>query len=125
MSFQENSYLADHLASPFVMGGWKPKIYPPSSLLEGERAFIIAHEAFYIRRFDHVTRLLGFAALAVHWFHPLAWLAFILSGKDMELSCDEAVLKTINTDMRREYSQSLLRFARRETGHTRHAPRLW
>lgn len=105
-----NIYLADHMSSPFVMGLFKPKIYLPSSLTGAEKDFIIAHEMCHISRLDHVTRILGFAALAVHWFNPLAWVAFVVSGKDMELSCDEAVMKKMDTDIRAEYSQSLLRF---------------
>ncbi|MEG1541913.1 MAG: M56 family metallopeptidase, partial [Oscillospiraceae bacterium] len=107
---KENIYLADHISSPFVMGLFKPKIYLPSSLSATEKEFITAHELCHIRRFDHVTRILGFAALTLHWFNPLAWLAFIVSGKDMERSCDEAVMKQMDTDIRAEYSQSLLRF---------------
>lgn len=107
---QGNIYLADHISSPFVMGLFKPKIYLPSSLSDAEKDFIIAHEMCHIKRLDHVTRVLGFAALTVHWFNPLAWIAFVVSGKDMELSCDEAVMTKMDTDIRAEYSQSLLRF---------------
>lgn len=107
---KENIYLADHLSSPFVMGLFRPKIYLPSSLTDSEKDFITAHELCHLRRLDHMTRILGFVALAIHWFNPLAWIAFTLSGKDMERSCDEAVMKTMPTDIRTEYSQSLLRF---------------
>ncbi|NLZ95192.1 MAG: DUF5301 domain-containing protein, partial [Bacteroidales bacterium] len=107
---KENIHLVDHISSPFVMGLFKSKIYLPSSLTDTEKDFIIAHEICHIRRFDHVTRLLGFAALAVHWFNPFVWVAFIVSGKDMEMSCDEAVMKKMNTDIRTEYSRSLLHF---------------
>lgn len=103
---KENIYLADHIPTPFVIGLFKPKIYLPSTLTDIERGFIIAHETCHIGRLDHVTRILGFAALAVHWFNPLVWVAFIGSGKDMELSCDEAVMIKMNTDIRTEYSQS-------------------
>lgn len=76
-----------------------------------EQEFIIAHEQCHIKRLDHITRLLAFIALTIYWFHPLVWLAFILSGNDMELSCDEAVMKKMDTHIRAEYSRSLLRFA--------------
>lgn len=105
-----NIYLADHISSPFVMGLFKPKIYLPSSLSDSEKDYIIAHEMCHIRRFDHITKIIAFAALTIHWFNPLVWIAFIASGKDMEMSCDEAVMKKMNTDIRTEYSQSLLRF---------------
>lgn len=107
---KENIYLADHISTPFVMGLLKPKIYLPSSLSDGEKDFIIAHELCHLKRFDHATRILGFAALVVHWFNPLAWIAFIASGKDMELSADESVMQKMDRDIRAEYSQSLLRF---------------
>lgn len=107
---KEKVYLADHISSPFVLGLFKPKIYLPSSLSDGEKGFIIIHEMCHVRRFDHVTRILGFAALTIHWFNPLVWVAFIASGRDMEMSCDEAVMKKMDTDIRTEYSQSLLRF---------------
>lgn len=108
---RDNIYLADHINSPFVMGFIKPNIYLPSSMAEAEQTFIIAHEQYHIRRLDHIARILGFIALTIHWFNPLAWLAFILSGKDMEMSCDEAVMNRMGTDIRAEYSKSLLRFA--------------
>lgn len=107
---KENIYLADHISSPFALGLWKPKIYLPSSLSGSEKDFIIAHELCHLKRFDHATRILGFAALVVHWFNPFVWVAFIASGKDMELSADEAVMQKMDRDIRREYSQSLLRF---------------
>lgn len=108
---QANIYLADHISSPFVMGFIKPKIYLPTLMTETEQEFIIAHEQYHIKRLDHIARILAFIALAIHWFNPLAWLAFVLSGKDMEISCDEAVMKKMDTDIRAEYAQSLLHFA--------------
>lgn len=107
----DNIYLADHISTPFVLGMIRPKIYLPSSLLENEQGYIIRHELCHIRRLDHITRMFGFLALSVHWFNPLVWIAFVLSGKDMELSCDEAVMKSMDTDIKAEYSQSLLRFS--------------
>lgn len=106
-----NIYLADHISSPFVMGFIKPNIYLPSSMAKTEQVFIIAHENYHIKRFDHIARILGFIALTIHWLNPLVWLAFVLSGKDMEMSCDEAVMREMDTDIRAEYSKSLLRFA--------------
>lgn len=109
VSLWGNIYLADHLDTAFVLGLWKPKIYLPSGLTEEERAYILAHEQQHIRRFDHVTRLLSYFALCIHWFNPLVWAAFALSGKDMEMSCDEAVLRRLGTEIRADYSASLLR----------------
>lgn len=117
---RDNIRLADGISSPFVMGLFRPKIYLPSSLSEGEREYIILHEQYHIRRGDHVVKLLAFAALCIHWFNPLVWLAFFLSGKDMEMSCDEAVLRKMGPEIRGAYSQSLLSLAtgRRVIGGT-------
>jgi beta-lactamase regulating signal transducer with metallopeptidase domain len=111
VKWRDNIYLADHLRSPFVMGVMRPKIYLPSTLSEQEQRYILLHEQTHIRRFDHVIKIIAFFALAAHWFNPLVWLAFILYVKDMEMSCDESVMKHMDTDIRKEYSASLLSFA--------------
>ena len=108
---QEEIYLADRIASPFVMGVFRPRIYLPSSTPMAERRFIVAHERHHIRRGDPVWKLLGYTALCLHWFNPLVWLAFCLAGKDMEMSCDEAVIKRLGEHIRADYSQALLRLA--------------
>ena len=106
-----NVYLCDRIASPFVMGLFRPNIYLPSETPEEERSFILAHERYHIRRMDPVWKALAYLALCLHWFNPLAWLAFCLAGKDMELSCDEAVLKGLGIEVRADYAQALLRLA--------------
>lgn len=111
VKLQDNIFLADSISSPFVIGLIRPKIYLPSSLSEKERDYIILHEQHHIRRGDHIIKLLSFAALCLHWFNPLVWLAFILSGKDMEMSCDEAVLRKLGGDIRADYSASLISLA--------------
>lgn len=108
---RDNIYLADYISCPFVVGVLRPKIYLPSSLPEKERAYIILHEQHHIRRLDHIVKLLAFAALCVHWFNPLVWAAFLLCGKDMEMSCDEAVVKKMGEEIRADYSASLLSLA--------------
>lgn len=104
-------YLADDIQTPFVMGLFQPRIYLPSSLAKQEQEYIILHEQHHIRRLDHVVKALSFAALCLHWFNPFVWLAFILAGKDMEMSCDEAVMRRMNRDIRADYSASLLHLA--------------
>lgn len=104
-------YIADHITSPFVMGILDPKIYLPSAIPEKERRYIIAHERHHIRRFDHIIKFLAYAALCLHWFNPLAWVAFVQAGKDMEMSCDEAVVRRYGANIRADYSASLLRLA--------------
>ncbi len=108
---RDNIYLADYIETPFVMGILRPKIYLPSSLSEQEQGYIILHERHHIRRGDHIIKALAFLALCVHWFNPLVWAAFVLSAKDMEMSCDEAVVKKLGEGIRADYSASLLSLA--------------
>ena len=120
----ENLYLTDRVDSAFVVGLIRPKIYLPTGLTPVEQACVAAHERVHIRRGDPWRRLFFFIALTVHWFNPLVWLAFSLSGKDMELSCDEAVLNramgrldeqsdTSDADVRAAYAKTLVKFASR------------
>ena len=106
-----NVFLCDQVDTPFCFGVFRPRIYLPSSLGEREREYILLHEKHHIRRGDHVMKLLAFLALCLHWFNPLVWVAFVLAGKDMEMSCDEAVMKQMDGDIREEYSLSLLQLA--------------
>ncbi|MDY3282727.1 M56 family metallopeptidase [Dysosmobacter sp.] len=108
---RENLWLADGIGSPFVLGLLRPKIYLPSSLTEQEQSYIILHEQHHIRRGDHIVKALAFLALCVHWFNPLVWAAFVLSSRDMEMSCDEAVVKKLGESIRADYSASLLSLA--------------
>lgn len=107
----DNIYLADYIDSPFVMGILRPRIYLPSALPEREQTYIIFHEQHHIRQLDHIIKALAFIALCIHWFNPLVWAAFVLSGKDMEMNCDEAVVKKLGEDIRADYSASLLSLA--------------
>ncbi len=116
---EKGVFLADHIDSPFVMGLIRPRIYLPSALQESEREYILLHERHHIRRGDHITRALAFVALCLHWFNPLAWAAFILSGRDMEMSCDEAVVRRLGGGIRADYAASLLRLS---TGRRAIAP---
>ena len=107
-------YIADHIDTPFVMGFFRPAIYLPSTLADSERRYIIAHERHHIRRGDHIFKALGFLALTIHWFNPLVWVAFTLASRDMEMSCDEAVIRKLGEAFRADYSETLLNLA---TGH--------
>lgn len=104
-------YLSDYITSPFVCGIFNPRIYIPSSLAATEYKYIILHEQVHIYRKDYLVKLLAFAALTIHWFNPLVWLFFHLFEKDMEMSCDEAVIKKTGTSIRAEYSEALLKLA--------------
>lgn len=108
LHLRDNIYLVDHIDAPFVMGLVHPRIYLPSDLAAGERCYILAHERHHIRRGDHIVKLLNFAAVSIHWFNPLIWLAGQLLTRDMEMSCDEAVLRRLGAEIRSDYSQSLL-----------------
>lgn len=106
-----NIYLADRIDSPFVLGLLRPRIYLPSALSDREQGYILLHEQHHIRRGDHLFKALAFLALCIHWFNPLVWAAFILSAKDMEMSCDEAVVNKLGEKVRGDYSASLLSLA--------------
>ncbi|MGO4344849.1 M56 family metallopeptidase [Paenibacillus sp. MCAF9] len=102
---------SDSIRSPFILGFMKPRIYIPFGLQEQERVYILKHEAYHIKRKDHLIKPLAFVVLAFHWFNPLAWLAFILMAKDMEMSCDEKVLSETGSGIAKDYCTSLLSFA--------------
>lgn len=108
MRLEGNIFLADHLDSPFVMGIFRPKIYLPSTLSKKERQYVLLHEQCHLHRGDHIVKAVSFLALTIHWFNPLAWLAFFLSGKDMEMSCDEMVIRRLGSGICADYSASLL-----------------
>lgn len=108
---RENIYLLEGIASPFVAGIIRPRVYLPCGLGEHERTYILLHEQTHIRRGDPLFRVLGYVALTLHWFNPFVWVAFFLSGRDMEMSCDEMVLRTLGDQIRCDYSDSLLAMA--------------
>ena len=112
---QENIWLADEITTPFVMGLIRPRIYLPSDTQESQMPYIILHEKHHIRRGDHILKALAFLALSIHWFNPLVWVAFIYANKDMEMSCDEAVVKKLGDHILADYTASLLSLA---TGKT-------
>ena len=108
---RENIYLADEIPTPFVIGLIRPQIYLPNSLSEREQVYTIAHEQHHIHRGDHIIKMVAFAALILHWMNPLAWVAFILASRDMEMSCDEAVVRKFGAEVRADYAASLLTLA--------------
>lgn len=108
---EQGIYWADHIDTPFVLGVFRPRIYLPSHIPAQELPYIFAHERHHIRRCDHIWKLLAYCALCIHWFDPLVWVAFVLAGKDMEMSCDEAVIRQLGPQIRGDYSASLLRLA--------------
>ena len=108
---EQNIYEAKNLKTPFVLGLIRQKIYLPVGLNVEERGYILLHEQTHIHRKDHIIKLLAFLILSIHWFNPLVWIAFMLMSTDMELSCDEQVLKVMNEDIKKPYANSLLSLA--------------
>ncbi|MCM1282501.1 MAG: M56 family metallopeptidase [Muribaculaceae bacterium] len=114
---RDNIYIREGIDTPFVMGCFLPKIYLPKGLKGRELEYILLHEQIHIKRRDPLFRRLAFAALALHWMNPFVWIAFFLSGRDMEMSCDEAVVRRFGEGIKREYSSSLLAMSvGKETG---------
>lgn len=106
---QENIFQSENVGSPFVLGIVKPRIYLPFAMSEQEMVHVIAHEKAHIQRKDHWWKPIGFLVLAVYWFHPLLWLAYVLFCRDIELACDEKVVKDFTREEKADYSQALLR----------------
>ena len=105
---QENIYLCDAISSPFILGVVKPRIYLPSGLDEVQRQNVLSHERAHLARRDHWWKPLGFALLAVYWFNPVLWLAYALLCRDIELACDERVIRTMDESAVKTYSTVLL-----------------
>ncbi len=103
-----NIFQSENVVSPFVLGIIKPKMYLPFQIAEQDMAHVIAHENAHIRRKDHLWKPLGFLLLTVHWFNPLVWLGYILLCRDIELACDEKVIKEMDGEQKADYSQALL-----------------
>ena len=105
---RENIYLCDAISSPFILGVVKPRIYLPSGLDEVQRQNVLSHEQAHLARRDHWWKPLGFALLAVYWFNPMLWLAYALLCRDIELACDERVIRTMDESAVKTYSTVLL-----------------
>ena len=105
---QENIYLCDAISSPFILGVVKPRIYLPSTLDEVQQRNVLAHEHAHLARHDHWWKPLGFALLAVYWFNPVLWLAYALLCRDIELACDERVIRDMDETAIKTYSTVLL-----------------
>jgi len=113
---EKNIFETDRIKTPFVMGFIKPRIYICAGLSEAELDYIICHEQTHIRRRDYLIKPLSFLVLAVHWFNPLIWISYFLMAKDLELSCDESVIKRSTKDIRAGYSEALLALSIRRSG---------
>ena len=108
MWLRENLWICDEVKSPFILGLRKPKIYLSSSMDEAQYPYVIAHEQAHLKRGDQWWKPLGFLILAIHWFNPFVWAAYILFCNDLELACDESAVKKLNPQERKDYSYALL-----------------
>ncbi|MBQ8893275.1 MAG: hypothetical protein IJ043_02570 [Clostridia bacterium] len=108
LPLEGNIFLCDGIDTPFILGFFKPRIYLPSAMDGEQREYVLAHEQAHLRRRDHWWKHFGFALLAIHWFNPLIWMAYILLCRDIELACDEKVIKTMETAEKKGYSEALL-----------------
>ena len=106
--FERGIYQSEAVASPFITGVLRPKIYLPFSVGEADRSYVISHEKTHIKRKDHWIKPFGFLLLTVYWFNPLIWVAYILLCRDIEFACDEAVMRKIGDEKKRAYSTALL-----------------
>lgn len=104
----DNVFEYDKLKSPFVFGIIKPKIYLPCGMDKAQKEYVILHEKNHIKRLDHIIKIISFAILTLHWFNPFVWLAYSLMIRDMEMSCDEKVLKNLNEDDKKSYGLTLV-----------------
>lgn len=104
----DDIYELEGLPTPFVFGILRPRVYLPAHLSDEERRYVLEHERVHMARGDHLIKLTAWAARDIHWFNPLVWLAFALMENDMEMSCDEAVLRKLGEGVRQEYSRALL-----------------
>ncbi len=106
--YEGNIFLCDYVKSPFILGLVRPKIYLPSSMDEAAMGPVIAHEKAHLARRDHWWKPLGFLILTVHWFNPLCWVTYVLLCRDIELACDEKVIRQMDLDGKKQYSAALL-----------------
>lgn len=112
MRMEGNVYLCDGIDSPFILGVFRPRICLPSGVEEPQLSHVLAHEKAHLRRRDHLWKPLGFLLLALHWFNPALWLAYVLLCRDMELACDERAVRDLDPEARADYSQALLDLSR-------------
>lgn len=105
---RDNIYLGDRIATPFILGVIKPKIYLPSDMNEADTEYVTAHEKAHIKRKDHLWKPLGFLLLTVYWFNPVLWLAYVLLTRDIELACDEKVIGIMGAEIKKPYAEALV-----------------
>ena len=108
LPLQKQVYVCDSISNPFILGIFRPRIYLPSHLSSQQVSFVLAHEFAHLQRKDHWWKPLGFLLLSIHWFNPLMWVAYILLCRDIELACDEKVIRSMETAEKKGYSEALV-----------------
>ena len=106
--YKDNIFQSENVSSPFVLGIIKPRIYLPFKINGQDLEHVVLHEQAHIRRKDHLWKPLGFLLLTIHWFNPLMWIAYVLLCRDIELACDEKVIKELGNEQRADYTQALV-----------------
>ena len=106
--YKDNLFQSENVSSPFVLGLIKPRIYLPFNMNGQDLEHVIAHERAHIRRKDHWWKPLGFLLLTIHWFNPFMWLSYVLLCRDIELACDEKVIRELGNEQRADYTQALV-----------------
>ena len=105
---RDNVWECDAVTSPFLLGLFRPRIYLPSGMDEGQMAYVLSHEQAHLRRLDHVWKPLAYVLLAIHWFNPLVWVAYILFCRDIETACDQRAIRDLDLTEKKAYSAALL-----------------
>ena len=108
MCYRDNIYFCDSIATPFVFGIIKPRIYLPSGMEAAQTECVIAHEMSHLKRKDHWWKTIAFFLLSVYWFHPLLWISYLLFSRDIERACDERVVREMEPESRRNYAEALV-----------------
>ena len=108
VGIERNVYLCDHVDTPFILGIFRPRVYLPSAIGETDMRYVLAHERAHLRRRDHWWKPLGFALLTVYWFNPVLWVAYVLLCRDIELACDERVIRDMGIEDKKAYTSALL-----------------
>lgn len=114
--YKDNIFETDQIHTPFVLGLMRPRIYIPTGLEQKELDYILKHEQIHIKRRDYVIKPIAFFTAVLHWFNPIVWISYFLMSKDMEMSCDEEVIRQSKEDIRVSYSRSLLSLSMKQSG---------
>lgn len=113
---KDNIFETDRIQTPFVLGVFQPRIFIPTGLEQKELDYILKHEQTHIRRKDHIIKPVAFFVTALHWFNPVVWICYFLMSKDMEMSCDEEVIRQSKEDIRESYARLLLSLSMKQSG---------